>query len=49
MDGVGKGSDGKGEGREGRGGGGGGGREEEGGKETKGFISRILFFEPWQL
>jgi len=24
-------------------------REEEGGRETKGFILRILLFEPWQL
>jgi len=38
---VGKGKDGKGEGE--------GGREEEGGRETKGFISRILLFEFWQL
>jgi len=38
-----------GKGREGQGRGGEGGREEEGGRETKGFISRILLFEPWQL
>jgi len=34
----------KGRGEEGE-----GGREEEGGRETKGFISRIFLFEPWQL
>jgi len=25
------------------------GREEEGGRERKGFISRIFLFEPWKL
>jgi len=53
MEGVGKGSDRKWEGREGkRWEMGGEGREEEGkeeGRETKGFISHILLFEPWQL
>ena len=44
---MGKGSDGKGEGGKGRGEE--GGRENEGGIETKGFISSILLFEPWQL
>jgi len=38
-----------GKGREGQGRGGAVGREEEGGRETKGFISRIMLFEPWQL
>ena len=38
---MGKGRVGKGEGK-----GGEGGREKEGGRETKGFISRILLFEP---
>jgi len=46
---MGKGKDGKGEGREEKGRGREGGREEEEGRETKGFISRILLFEAWQL
>jgi len=44
------GREGIGKGREPRKGRGGeGGRKEEGGRERKGFISRILLFEPWQL
>ena len=46
---MGKERDGKGEGIERRGEKGEGGREEERWRETKGFISRILLFEPWQL
>jgi len=49
WEGKGRGREVMGKGRGGKGTRGEGGREEEGGRETKGFISRIFLFEPWQL